>query len=73
MKIACSFLFSTLLNKLFHITYFTYTPQDKIITEFIKITPFKVYTPLNLNTVRRFLDDPRLFLYFVIVVHESLV
>ncbi len=50
MKIACYFVCSTVLNKLFHITE-VYTPQDKIITEFIKWPRSKVYIPLNLNTV----------------------
>ncbi len=36
MKIAC-YVFSNVPNKLFHITD---TPQDKKITEFIKMTPF---------------------------------
>ncbi len=69
------FLFRIRLNKLFHITdVYIYTPQDKIITEFIKKLPLsKMYIPLNLNTVCHFLDDPRLFLYFVMSVHESLV
>ncbi len=40
MKIACYFVCSTVLNKLFHITE-VYTPPDKIITEFIKMIPFE--------------------------------
>ncbi len=52
---------------------FIYSPQDNIITEFIKMTPSKVYIPLNLNNLCSFLYDPRLSFCFVIVVHESLV
>ncbi len=51
----------------------TYSPQEKIIVEFIKWTHSKVYTPLILNTVL-LLNDPQLcFFCSVIVVHESLV
>ncbi len=52
---------------------FTYSPQDKKIAEIIQITPFKSCEPLVLNTVWGYLDDPRLFFCFVLVVHESLV
>ncbi len=48
-----------------------FTPQDKIIT--YKNYPIQVYILLNLNTMCHFLDDPQLFLCFVIVVHESIV
>ncbi len=51
---------------------FTYTPQEQIITEFIKMTPFKSW-PFNRNIVFRFLVDPWLFFCVVIVVHESCV
>ncbi len=46
---------------------------EKIITEFIKMTPFKSLHTIESYTVCRFLDDPQMFLYLVIVVHESLV
>ncbi len=73
MKIACIFLFSTVLNKPFQITdVYIYSTKTNN-TEFIKMTPFKSLHTLNLNTMCHFLDDPRLFSYFVIVVHESLV
>ncbi len=65
--------FSTVLNKLFHITDVYIYPQDKIITEVIKMTHSKVYIRLNLNTMCHFWMIHKLFLYFVIVVHESLV
>ncbi len=44
---------------------FTFSPQDKQIAEIIKITQFIILCG--------YLDDPRLFFYFVMVVHESLV
>ncbi len=39
-------LFSTDLNKIFY-TKDVYSPQEKIIVEFIKITPFKSLQPLD--------------------------
>ncbi len=58
----------------FTLKMFTCSPQDKTIAEIIKITPFKKFgKPNTLNTVWGYLDDLRLFLCFVMVVHESLV
>ncbi len=68
------FLFSTLLNKLFHITdvYIYSTRQNKNWIH-KKLPHSKVYIPLNLNNLCCFLDDLRPFFCVVIVVHESLV
>ncbi len=55
---------------------FTYSPQEKIIAEFIKMTPFKSLSVI-LDTV--FLPEAEsfyscfVFVCLVIVVHESLV
>ncbi len=49
---------------------FTYSPQEKIIVEFIKMTHSKVYTPLILNVVIWMIHS---CVCLVIVVHESLV
>ncbi len=55
----------------FTLKMFTCSPQDKTIAEIIKITPFK---SLGSQThLCGYLDDLRLFLCFVMVVHESLV
>ncbi len=51
---------------------FTYSPQKKMIVEFIKIGPVQVYIPLILNTVFSELSTA-VFFCLVIVVHESLV
>ncbi len=62
----CMLSFITDLNKIC-------SPQEKIIVEFIKMTPFQKLHTLNLNTVL-LPDDPQLFLFcLLIVVHESLV
>ncbi len=68
------FLFSTLLNKIFHITD-VYIYSTKQINNWIhkKWPHSKVYIPLNLNNLCCFLDDPQLLFCVVIVVHEFLV
>ncbi len=38
---ACYFLFTTDMNKIFHIKMFKFSPEEKILVEFIKMTPFK--------------------------------
>ncbi len=50
---------------------FTFSPQDK--QNYLKLPHSKVWEPLVLNTVCGYLDDPRLFVCFVMVAHESLV
>ncbi len=50
-----------------------YIPLNLFFKKFLLLKHTKHHLPLNLNTACRFLDDPWLFLYFVIVVHESLV
>ncbi len=72
MKIACYCLFNTVLDKLFHITdvYIFSTRQNNWIYK--KWHRSKVYTPLNLNNLCRFLMIHDYFCV-VIVVHESLV
>ncbi len=74
MKIACYCLLNTVLNKLFQITdvYILSTRQNNNWI-YKKWPRSKVYIPLNLITMCHFLDDPQLFLCFVIVAHESLV
>ncbi len=52
----CYCLFSTDLNKIFHIK------EKVIIVEFIKTTRSKVFTPLVLNTVL-YLNDPQLCVF----------
>ncbi len=71
----CMLFFYLVLSwiSFFHITEVTYSTRQNN-NWIIKMTPFKCLPlPLNLNTMCHFLDDPRLFLYFVIVVHESFV
>ncbi len=53
MKIVCYYLFNTVLNKQFNITdVYIYSPQDKIITEFIKNDPVQKFTyPWKLNNL----------------------
>ncbi len=68
------FFIRTVLNKLFHITdVYIYSTRQNNNWIYKKWLHSKVYIPLNLNTMCHFLDDPRLFLYFVIVDYESLV
>ncbi len=52
---------------------YIYSTRQKKLLNLLKWPHSKVYTPLSLNTMCHFLDDPRLFLYLVMVVHESLV
>ncbi len=69
----CCCLFSTDLNKIFHIkyVYIQYSPQEKIIVEFIKITPFKSLHTLDSVLLPEW--STAVFFCLVIVVHESLV
>ncbi len=74
IKCTCCFIFSTVLIKLFHITdVYIYSTRQNYTWIYKKLSHLIVYIPLYLNTICHFLDDPRLVLYFVIVVHESLV
>ncbi len=52
---------------------FTYSPQEKIIVGFKKMTGSKVYTPLIPNILCCYLNDPQLCVCSVIVVPESFV
>ncbi len=52
---------------------FTYSPQEKIIVEFVKMTRSKVYIPLIVNTVLLPEWSTAVCFCLVIVVHESLV
>jgi len=52
---------------------FAFSSQDKTIAEFIKITPFISMWTIDSQYCVWLPDDPRLFLCFVMVVHESLV
>ncbi len=60
MQNACYCCFSTELNKIFHIKYVKICPQQKIIVEFIKISPFKRLHPLDLLILCCYLNDPQL-------------
>ncbi len=74
IQFTCCFLFSTVLIKPFHITdVYIYSTRQNYTWIYKKLSHLIVYIPLYLNTMCHFLDDPRLVLYFVIVVHESLV
>ncbi len=75
MKIACYFLFSTVLNKLFHITdvYIYSTRQNNNWIN--KNDPVQKFTYhwILIPCVISWMIHAWLFLYFVIVVHEYLV